>query len=140
MTTYALEAGHDVADASLRTLQTILDTPLPVDVTSQPLNLYPVREVTLDQRTIGYGTLSTVWTVKALPAALFHTFMQDLFSTESDLDVAVTIRTRKHDLGATTFARYNAYLARPVPGEDYTYERGAVRGLTLRFQITEAAS
>jgi hypothetical protein len=78
--------------------------------------------------------------VAALPAALFHTFMQDLFSTESDLDVAVTIRTRKHDLGAATFARYNAYLARPVPGEDYTYERGAVRNLTLRFQITEAAS
>lgn len=140
MTTYALEAGHDVADSSLRTLQAILATPLPVDVASQPLNLYPVRELTLSQRVIGYGNLVQVWTVKALPAELFRTFMGEFFAVESDLDVAVTIRTRKHDIGAATFARYNAYLARPVPGEDYTYERGAVRNLTLRFQITEAAS
>lgn len=103
---------------------------------TEPLNIWPVRRKALSRRVYGDGNPIHEWRWTALPITALD-YIIDSYIRVASVDVTsapVTIYTRRHD--RLTYIRANAYLELPVPGQDYTYDRGRARDLVLRFHIT----
>jgi hypothetical protein len=141
LTEYAWMSGHNVALASLRSVETDIgarnrrtsdDALQRVAIASQPVNKFPVREKVLSGKVIGSGTPEHQWTMTLCTLGIKYVFDAYLSSGVSSY-AAMTIYTRIHHLD--TFKRYNAYLIQPETGEggDMVYLRRGVFRVTLRF-------
>lgn len=145
---YLWAVNHNVALASLtnvaRDLKSYNLNHL-VPPVAQPVDIFPIRVITLNGKEHGEGNLSLVWSFGIMtPEAL--DYICDTFLTTGGNPVtskAVTIYTPRHDRLA--FQRYNAYMVYPQPPNgvrgtsgDYRFERGFIRDLNLRFLSLEA--
>ncbi len=132
---YSIAVGHNVALASLTNIENIPQfqyhgAALPPS--TQPVDLFPVRERVLSGKEIGGGTINHVWTWQVLPIAALE-YIEDTFLSSGTVTWAnVTIYTRKHN--QQTYGRFNAYIILPQPNVDYTYRQRRVLNLNLRFR------
>jgi hypothetical protein len=132
---YRIANNWDISLGSLANVETMLKPYTgnrSIAPVSQFLEPFPIRERTLDGVERGEGTLSIVWTFRALPLAAFQ-YLIDTFFTVSGAQVAsrqVTIYTRNHKF---QYARYNANVQRPVVGAEYSHRKGFVVDITIRF-------
>lgn len=132
---YRWAAGHGVVLASLVNVETDLypyTKPRQIAPTSQPLELFPVRAITLDGAERGEGTLTHAWTFKALPWSAY-THILDTYFTVSGMVVAsraMTIYTRDPKMG---YARYNAYALLPKQGDQLRFRQSLALDLVIRF-------
>lgn len=136
---YRIAVGSSVALASLQNVEDLLlpyTAPRRIVPRSQPVNAFPQRVLLGSGRERGDGAISHSWEFTALPVAAVNYLMTYLFSGGTVVSTAVTIYTRLHD--RQTYARYNAWAALPVPGQDMEYLRQGVMRLTLRFNNLEA--
>jgi len=135
---YRIAAGHNVALAALVNVETLpgfAGAGVRIPPASQPVNPYPNRVVALSGREYGDGVITHVWEFSTLPIAALEYLITTYLSGGTLASAPVTIYTRRHDRGV--YARYNAYLTYPVPGEDYRYTRRHVLDLRLRFNGLE---
>ena len=131
---YRIAVGSSVALASLQNVEDLLlpyTTPRRIVPRSQIPDLFPVRTTLGSGRTRGDGAATGSWEFTALPVAAVDYLMTYLWAGGTVVSTAVTIYTRRHDLG--TYARYNAWAVLPVPGQDLEYLRQGVLRLTIRF-------
>lgn len=131
---YSIAVGSSVALASLSNIEDVLlpyTRPLRIAPRSQPVNAYPVRTVLGSGRERGDGLVTHAWEFTAIPVAAVDYLMTYLFSSGTVVSTACTIYTRRHDLD--DYARFNAQVILPVPGQDLEHLRGGKIRLTLRF-------
>lgn len=131
---YSIAVGSSVALASLSNIEDVLlpyTRPLRIAPRSQPVNAYPVRTVLGSGRERGDGLVTHAWEFTAIPVAAVDYLMTYLFSSGTVVSTACTIYTRRHDLD--DYARFNAQVILPVPGQDLEYLRQGVFRLVLRF-------
>lgn len=127
---YAIASGFNVALLSLTNVETLLGYPPNV----QPVDPYPVRQITLSNRVIGSGTPVVIWTFRdAVPITVVKTIEDTFFSNGVDLWANVTINTRRHN--RSDYERYNAIASLPQPQVNYTYDRRFAFNLTWEFRI-----
>ena len=131
---YAFAAGWNVALASLQNPEHrsefyIAGRNQPPH--STPLNTYPIRRVVLSGAERGDGRLDHVWEWDILPRSAVA-YIITLFSLSSAASAAATIYTRLHE--TDTYARYNCYVCRFVPEDDYRYRQGKYVDVRLRFR------
>ena len=103
----------------------------PVIIESQPVNAFPVRTLALSGKERGDGIIPHLWDL--VLAELGWQYALDTYlSSGTVVNAAMTIYTRRHDLG--DFARYNANLTLPDParGEVERLRTGIYR-VQLRF-------
>ena len=102
-----------------------------VVVQSQPVNAFPVRTLMLSGRELGDGIITHIWNV-ALAELGWQYVLDTYLSSGAVVNAAMTIYTRRADLG--DFARYNANLTLPDParGEVERLRTGVYR-VQLRF-------
>lgn len=130
---YRIASGAAVALVSLQNIETAIypfTRPRRLPPRTSPVNLYPVRKVTISGREYGDGNVSHIWEWDVLPLTALN-FIQTTYVGASAVSAAVTIYTRLHD--AQTYVRYSAFIVRPVPGVDYTIRQTRAIGLQLRF-------
>lgn len=132
---YAWANGFDVALVNLSNVEDYLfpyTKPRRIAPRSQPVDLFPVETVMMDQSVRGDGAISHAWEM-TLPTAAYAYIMTDKFSGGSVKSAAQTISTRRHELG--TYARYNCYLVQPsrTKGTLEYLRRGLVRAV---FEMT----
>lgn len=130
---YSIATGSSVALASLQNIEDYFAPyiqPKPLGIASSPVNRFPIRELTASGVEVGYGSISHSWRVSLLPDEAFTQFITDFCNTDGSGN-AVTIYTRRHDLGS--YGRYNANLAYPAVNEDYIYRSGYMVEITIRF-------
>lgn len=141
-TEYAWYPGHNIALATLVAVQTVADFTyggLGVQIVSDPVNAYPLRTRLESGRERMDGRIDHTWRVaRGVTIAAVDYVIDTYFSTPTGLDAAITINTRRHDRG--TWARYNAYLAYPIPGQDYRLEAGYVFDWVIRFHTLTPAT
>jgi len=140
---YAIGAGWNTALASLtnpENLSQFVVRGLPAPPNSQPVNLFPIREITGSGKPLGHGRVDHAWLWTLLPPAALLWIENTFFSSGTLVYAQVTINTRTHNRGVTTYVRYNAWAELPMPGRDYTYDRTMFRNVTLRFYDLIASS
>ena len=103
----------------------------PVIIQSQPVNAFPVRTLALSGKERGDGIITQVWSV-ALAELGWQYVLDTYLSSGTVVNAAMTIYTRRADLG--DHARYNANLTLPDPerGEVQRLRTGVYR-VQLRF-------
>lgn len=136
---YAWGAGHGLALAALKNIENELLTYnrqtaggaiFPVGISSQPVDLFPVRTPLMAGYERGDGLVDHVLSLKLGKLAV--KFVLDTYlSSGAAVSAAMTLYTRRHELD--TYARYNCYLNLPKPGQDIEYVRQGVFRVTLRF-------
>lgn len=142
---YAIAAGHNVALASLNTIETHVGQQnrkvangrlFKVGISSPVLDLYPVRVSLLSGRERGDGFINHEWNVRLVTLGakfLLNTYLSNMTVVSS----AVTIYTRRHVQG--DYARYNAYLILPSrEAGDITALGNDWFNIRLRFRNLEA--
>lgn len=130
---YRWGAGWGVALASLSNVENDLRPYVrlrSIAPKSQPVDLFPVRTVLGSGRVRGDGRIDHAWELTLNTAAIEY-IIETKFALTSAASVKVTIYTRRHEMN--DYARYNAWLSRPQPGQDMTYLRQGVFAVTLRF-------
>lgn len=141
---YALALGSNVALASLGNIIEILrernrrtenGPRWQVGITSQPVDAFPVREVSLSGKERGDGTINHEWNLVLATYGVKY-LLDTYLSSATVVSAAVTINTRQHMLAA--FRRYNANIVLPKPGDDITYLRQNVFRVRIRFTDLEA--
>lgn len=138
---YAIGTGWNTALASLtnpENLSVFVVRGQPAPPTSQPVNLFPIREVTGGGKPYGYGRVDHVWLWPLLPQLAVKWIEDTLFSSGTVVSAQVTINTRLHN--RDTYVRYNAYAELFAPGRDYTYDRKMFRNVALLFYGLVASS
>lgn len=128
---YSIAAGWNVALANLVNVQNLFGRAVWVPNRGNPVDTFPNRLVTLSGREVSEGRVNHEWKFIILPIAKLTLFEDTYLSSATVVSAQVTIYTRLHARG--TYARYNAWVALPQPGEDYEYDRGYVRNLRIRF-------
>lgn len=140
-TQYALALGSNIALGSLDNVEahfygvnrvTATEPPARVVITSDPLDLFPIRLQSLDAQESGDGILYHKWNL-VLTTGAIKQWINGYFANGVSLSVAVTIYTRRHELDS--YVRYNAYAILPsITGGDlaYSHKRGRFV-LTQRF-------
>jgi hypothetical protein len=103
----------------------------PVIIESQPVNAFPVRTLALSGKERGDGIITHIWNV-ALAELGYQYILDTYLSSGAAVNAAMTIYTRRHDIGDS--ARYNANLTLPDPerGEVERLRTGVYR-VVLRF-------
>lgn len=142
-TVYAIAAGWDVADISLTSFTTLLASYLdgiPLAISSQPVNRYPVRTTMLSGAVYGDGMPMQTLIIPVLSRSAMSHLQSVFFSSGAVISAKVTIRLRAHDLD--TWIRWNAYFVLYVPGEDGDYPAGTgeFHNIQLRFNLIRPAS
>lgn len=139
---YAWYPGHNIALGTLTAITSITQYKhggVGVDPVSDPVNLYPVRTRLESGRERMDGRVDHVWRWPvALKIDAVDYLIDTFFGTPTGFDALVTINTRLHD--RASWVRYNAYIAYPVPGQDYQLDRGYVFDFVVRFSTLTAAS
>ena len=130
---YTFASGWNVADGSLinpedRVEFAVRGRSLPPRTT--PPDFYPVRTLSLSGREFGDGRFDVVWSWSVLERSALA-YIITAFSLTSATNAQATIRTRLHETAA--YARYNCYLLRPRPNEDYEYRQGVYLNVAIRF-------
>jgi hypothetical protein len=125
---YSIGTGASLPLGSLTNTQDLMGFP----PQAQPANLYPVRVSVLSGQTYGDGAVRIEWGFpEGLAVDRAATMTNFLFGTSTNVSVAVTINHR--DALAGTYQRFTGYVERPIPGEDFTYDRRFAFGYKLRF-------
>jgi hypothetical protein len=133
---YRIASGHNVALGSLTNVENIGQLwlagvrPPPVTV---PVNTYPTRYIALSGIEYGDGLIKHEWRFSIIPSTGLDYLQDTYLGAVTVVSAAVTIYTRLQDQGVNVYARYNAYLARPIPGQDYQYRQRKIINLALRF-------
>lgn len=138
---YAIGSGWNTALTSLTNPENLSQFVVrgnPAPPTSQPVNLYPIREITGSGQPIGHGRVDHVWLWPLLPQAAVLWLEDTFFSSGTVVSAQVTINTRLHNRG--TYSRFNAYAELFAPGRDYTYDRQMFRNVALIFHGLVASS
>lgn len=141
-TEYAWYPGHNIALATLVAVESLAAFTyggLGVQIVSDPVNAYPLRTRLESGRERMDGRIDHTWRIaRGLTIAAVDFVIDTFFSASTGLDAPITIHTRLHDRG--TWARYNAYLAYPLPGSDYRLEAGSVFDWVIRFHALTPAT
>lgn len=137
---YAWALGHGVALASLNNFanqvgnvnRRTADGPLfNVGVVSSMPDYYPIHTVPLSGKVRGDGVINIYWET-VLGNLGWQYIRTNYFGGGSVVSPAVTIYTRRHDLG--TYQRYNAYAELPSPAnETLIYLRNNTVRLRINF-------
>lgn len=130
---YAIGAGYGVALLSLTNIESLIAYPPTILKQDAVQGIGPVRRMSIGKRTTYNGTRKTIWNFAALSKADFNTLITTLFTNYTTPDALVTINTRYVDW---SMKRYNATVAQPQLGQDYTQNfGGSVEDLKLTFYI-----
>lgn len=136
---YRIASGHNVALANMQQLVTLIRT-LTQDLTlnapnSQPVDLFPVETALGSGRTAGDGKPSHEWNMSGVHVVFLNWVIANCLTTGGSIvaSKAVTIYTPVFDITDGLYKRYNAYLVKPKPRDDYTYTRKLTLDLRLRF-------
>jgi hypothetical protein len=126
---YAIGTGASLPLGSLTNTQDLMGYP----PKSQPVNTQPVRTVTLSGRVYGEGAITHEWPFpQGLAPDKVGTLMNFLFGAGgTQTSVQVTINQRDPIVG--TYVRYTGWVERPIPGQDFTYDRTFCFDFKLKF-------
>lgn len=133
LTSFRWKTGHDQVLLDLTYIENDLApyfAPKPVPVSSQPVNLFPIQELTADGVMVGYGFPAIRWDIGIGTYAALNYVITNWCNSDGS-GKATTINSRRHDV--LTYARYNVYLSYPVPGVHYTKRPGRIEGWFLEF-------
>lgn len=134
---YRIATGHDVALGSLDNIEdvflSVLNRRILLPPKTQPVNPYPIQTPLGSGRVSGHGTVTHIWHWDIFPYACLKKLLDDYLTTSGTVvnSKACTIYTRDHPL--ETYRRYNAYIVKPIPGDDFTWDRKHIFNLNLRF-------
>lgn len=144
LTQYAIAPGHDVLLASLHNVEALLN---PVNrarsggvvrrigIASPPLDLYPVREPTLDGYERGDGMADHEWSLVLGTFAWKH-WLDLYFAGGSTISTPFTLYTPDHEQG--DYVRCNAIGIRPSrKAGDVERLRGGLFRIRQRFNDLE---
>lgn len=118
-TQYAFGLGANLALASLMNLENTLngfnqrypgDSFKPIVISSPPLELYPVRDTTLDNYERGDGSVDHYWDITMCSLALKY-WINTTFSNQTVITVPMTIYTLRSEFNE--YDRYNALAIMP---------------------------
>lgn len=133
-TAYAWAAGWGVLEENLVLIEADLWTttrPLSFAPRSQPVDPHPVMKRT-GLNTVRYdGLMTHVWVFDYLPVKALEYVLDTYFDGGTEDNAAMTIKTRRHELGE--WALYNVWFALPKPNTDYRYDRQVVRDVRFTF-------
>ena len=101
----------------------------PVGIVSGMLDYYPVHDLPLSGKPRGDGMINTYWET-VLGILGWQYIRTNYFGSGANVGVAVTIYTRRHDLGI--YQRYNAYAELPSPANNTLVY---LRNNTVRVRI-----
>ena len=133
ITNYRWAASHNVALGSLSFVENDLKPYMRLRIgapRSQPVDPFPVRTMVQAGYELGDGRIDHTWDMVISTTAL-EFIIEVKFSLTSVVSTPATIYTRRHD--RNDFARYNAYVTLPKPGQDVVYVRQNVVRVSLRF-------
>ena len=133
LTNYRWAATHNVALGSLSYVENDLKAfmfPRIGAPKSQPVDPFPIRTMVQAGYELGDGRIDHRWQM-VLSTGAIENVIEVKFSLTSVVSTACTIYTRRHD--RNDFARYNAYIILPKPGQDIVYLRKDVFRVTFRF-------
>ena len=130
---YRIASGHDVALSSLVNVEDISQIGEPPR--TLPVNTYPQRTKTLNGRVHGDGEIIHDWTWGYLPMTAITYVISNLLTVNGTVAASqpVTLYTRRRDLGADEYRRYNAYIEYPQPDEHYELDGDTAVNVRLRF-------
>lgn len=127
---YRIALGSATPMGSLTNIETLIGYP----PQTQPVAFYPVRTRVLSGREYGDGAVNHTWAFnEGVPIDKVGTILNTFFGggTTGTVSAFVTINTRLHPSG--TYGRFTGWMALPLPGDDYTYDRTFARDFQLRF-------
>lgn len=133
LTSYKWAVGHGVALASMAFVEDDLypfTRKRRIAPRSQPVDPFPVRTMVQAGYELGDGRIDHAWEMTLTTDAIEY-IIETKFSLTSITYAACTINTRRHE--HDDYARYNAYIVRPKPGQDITYVRMGIFRVTWRF-------
>lgn len=136
---YRIASGHNVPLASMQNLVTLIQGVtqrlLIVAPKSQPVNPYPVQTPQGDGHVSGDGKPNHEWIIQGVRVTFLNYLYQNYLKTGAVIvnSKEVTIYTPVFDVSDGVYARYNAFLVKPIPNEDFFYSRKHVTDLRLRF-------
>lgn len=145
---YAFALGTNVALVSLNNVENHLGSqnrrvsggPLfPVAIVSPLLDLYPVRETTLDGGERGDGIVNHEWTLTLCTYGLKY-YLDTYFASGASVQVNMTIYTRRHEFD--TYTRYNckALLPSRIAGDIELIQGDRLYRVRQRFNDLELSS
>lgn len=136
---YRLASGWNVPLANLQNLVTLIQgitgKLLLIAPNSQPVNPFPVETAVGSGRVAGDGKPGHEWMISGVRVTFVNYLYANYLTTLGSLvnSKEVTIYTPVFDVSDGIYQRYNAYLVKPRPGEDFFYTRKHVIDLRLRF-------
>ena len=141
LTSYEIAAGWSQATRSNieDLIRDAYQRPFTFTLSSQPVPDGNAAIVTSDQQTHWDGTPVITWLFSVLPYAGFSAILTKALGGFTVDSAQVSIRTRNDQNG---YGTWNAWMAKPQPGIDYTtrYTNGGVFivGLTITHRIVAA--
>jgi hypothetical protein len=99
------------------------------------VNPYPVQTPVGSGRVAGDGKPGQAWNFGGVHILFMNYMLANWLTTDGVIvnSKEVTIYTPVFDITSGLYKRYNAYLIKPIPDEDYRYTRLHTVDLIMRF-------
>lgn len=136
---YRIASGHDVALANMQNLVTLIQRLTGrlqiIAPRSQPVNPFPIENQLGSGRVSGDGKPPHEWYIDGVNVLFLNYLIANYLMTGGNYvkSKEVTIYTPVFDVTTGLYKRYNAYMKRPVPRDEFEYTRKTTIGLTIPF-------